>query len=134
MEDVIVKINVNYMINFAFVIIIVTMKILILLNYVEQIKVSIKMFFIKTLKIENFLMIDDDNKIFDNYDGLSALNSNFSFFDKNNEKAFILPFPSQTLLNFSFHSLSEDNFIGKKRNIMLNKIITKILKYYIINK
>ena len=86
------------------------------LNYIEQITKFNKNIFYKDNKIENFLMIDDDNKILDNYDGLSPLNSNFSFFDKNNEKEFILPSPSQTLLNFSFHSLSEDNFIGKKRN------------------
>jgi hypothetical protein len=84
------------------------------LNCIEQIKEFNKKVFSKDNKIENILKIGD-NKIYDSFDEKMSIN-NFSIFDKSNEKEFPLSSPSQTLLNFSFHSYSDDNLLGKKRN------------------
>ena len=85
------------------------------LNYIEQIKEFNKNVFYKDNKIENIIRLSDDNRVFDSFDEKMSIN-NFSVIDKNYEKEFAFSSPSQTLLNFSFHSYSDDNLLGKKRN------------------
>ncbi len=85
------------------------------LNYIEKLKEFNKNVFCKDNKIENILTIEDNNRVFDSFDEKMSIN-NFSIIDKKYEKEFALASPSQTLLNFSFHSYSDDNLLGKKRN------------------
>ena len=84
------------------------------LNYIDKIKDFNNNIFCKDNKIKNIIMLDDENNFYNNFDTKISPINNFSFFENNYEKEFILPSPTQ--LNFSFHSL-EDNYLGKKRNI-----------------
>ena len=84
------------------------------LNYIDKIKDLNNNIFYKDNKIKNIIMLDDENDYYNNFDSkISPINNNFSFSEKNYDKEFYLPSPTQ--VNFSFHSL-EDNYLGKKKN------------------